>query len=58
MCIRRNQEFWSQGIVFSMAETGLHRSFDTEILGTLMGEADTSAACSDSVNSPHGIQPA
>lgn len=41
-----------------MAETVLHCSFDTEILETLMGEVDTSAACSDSVNRPHGIQPA
>lgn len=41
-----------------MADTGLHCSFDTEILGALMGDAETSALCSGSVNRPHGIQPA
>lgn len=58
MCARGKWEFWSCGIGFSMANTGLHCSFDTEILGTLMGDADTSAVCSGSVNRPHGIQPA
>lgn len=58
MCVRGNDEFWSQGTGFSTAETGLHCSFVAEILGTLVDEADTSAVCSDFVNRPHGIQPA
>lgn len=57
-CARANEKLWSQEIAFSVPETGLHCSFDAETLGTLMVEADTSAVCSDSVNSPRGIQPA
>lgn len=41
-----------------MVQSGLQCSFDTEILGTLIGKVDTSTVCSDSVDSPRGILPA
>lgn len=58
MCSGGCQEFWSQEAGFAVAEMGPLSSFDTGVLGTLMGEADTSAVYSGSVNRPRGIQPA